>query len=60
MPLGAGKAATAGGPWGDYSGCCLDGDNLSDLWTVQSMADEQGKGDAVIARIPFPRAATKK
>jgi hypothetical protein len=51
--LGEGKAATAGGPWGDYSGSCIDGDNLLDLWTVQSIADADGKGDAVIARVKF-------
>lgn len=49
--LGEGRAATAGGAWGDYSGSVVDGDNLTDLWTIQSIADEQGKGDTVIARI---------
>jgi hypothetical protein len=48
--FGEGLAATAGGPWGDYSGSTIDGDNLTDLWTVQSVADKEGKGDALIAR----------
>jgi tetratricopeptide (TPR) repeat protein len=50
VKLGEGKAATKGGPWGDYSGSVRDGDNLSDLWTIQSIADKDGKGDTVIAR----------
>lgn len=52
VSIGEGQSATAGGPWGDYSGCALDGGNLLDLWTVQSVADEQGKGDTVIAKVP--------
>ncbi len=52
--LGEGEGATDGVSWGDYSGSTIDGDNLTDLWTIQSVTDKGGKGDAVIARIPFP------
>lgn len=51
--LGEGLAATKGGPWGDYSGCARDGDNLNDLWTIQSIANKDGKGNTVIARFQF-------
>ncbi|MFT7540923.1 MAG: hypothetical protein ACI9K5_001889, partial [Gammaproteobacteria bacterium] len=54
--LGEGKGATDGVSWGDYSSTVLDGDNLRDLWTVQSITDEGGKGDTVIARVPFLEA----
>lgn len=50
--LGEGQGATKGVAWGDYSGTVVDGDNLTDLWTVQSITDANGKGDTVIARIP--------
>ena len=53
MRLGEGLAATKGGPWGDYSGSVMDGDNREDLWTVQSIASARGTGDTVIAKIPF-------
>ncbi len=53
VSIGEGLAATKGGPWGDYSGSIVDGDNLLDLWTVQSIADAQGNGDTVIARFPI-------
>ena len=49
VSIGEGQAATEGGAWGDYSGCACDG---LDLWTVQSVADAEGKGDTVIAKIP--------
>jgi len=48
-----GVAATEGGAWGDYSGSCVDGDNLTDLWTIQSFANAQGRGGTVIARVQF-------
>lgn len=51
VSLGEGQGATDGVAWGDYSGSCVDGDNLTDLWTVQSITDADGKGDTVIARI---------
>lgn len=57
--LGEGKAATKGGPWGDYSGSVIDGDNLNDLWTIQSIADKDGKGDTVIARFRFGKNEKK-
>ena len=49
--FGQGLAATEGGSWGDYSGSVVDGDNLIDLWTVQSVANGAGRGNTVIARI---------
>lgn len=51
--LGEGQGATDGESWGDYSGSVIDGDNGLDLWTIQSIADNHGKGDTVIAKIPF-------
>ena len=53
VSIGEGKAATDGVSWGDYSGSVVDGDNHLDLWTIQSITDEKGKGDTVIAKIPF-------
>jgi len=49
--IAEGQAATEGGPWGDYSGTVIDGDNKRDFWTVQSVANDKGRGSAVIARI---------
>ena len=57
--LGEGRGATDGVAWGDYSGCALDGDNGLDLWTVQSITDEHGKGDCVIAKLPAAAATGK-
>ena len=37
----------------DYSGSVVDGDNFLDLWSIQSIADETGRGDTVIVRVPF-------
>lgn len=54
VKFGEGKAATAGGPWGDYSGSVVDGDNKRDLWTVQSIANEQGRGSTKMARLALP------
>ncbi len=51
VSLGEGQKATEGGAWGDYSGSVIDGDNLMDLWTVQSIADQDGRGDTVIAQL---------
>ena len=50
---GEGKGATDGTSWGDYSGSVIDGDNLRDLWTIQSIANEKGKGETVIIKVPF-------
>ena len=62
ISLGEGKSATEGGAWGDYSGSVVDGDNLVDLWTIQSVADDQGRGDTVIACLaangPEPNSET--
>lgn len=49
--LAEGLEATEGGAWGDYSGTVVDGDNFSDLWTIQSYANSKGRGSTVIARI---------
>ncbi len=51
--LGEGQGATHGVAWGDYSGSCVDGDNMTDLWTIQSIANKEGKGPTVIAKVPF-------
>ena len=48
-----GKGAADGVAWGDYSGSIIDGDNLRDLWTIQSIASEKGKGETVIVKVPF-------
>ena len=53
LNMGTGKAATKGTSWGDYSGSCIDGDNLTDLWTIQSIADNKGKGDTLIIKTPL-------
>jgi hypothetical protein len=53
IALGAGKGAANGVAWGDYSGSVVDGDNLMDLWTIQSIADEKGKGDTMIIKVPM-------
>ena len=53
IKLGEGKGATNGVAWGDYSGCAIDGDNLTDLWTIQSIANKEGKGETVIVKVPF-------
>ena len=50
VSLGEGKGATNGTSWGDYSGSTVDGDNLSDLWTIQSITNKEGKGGTVIAK----------
>jgi len=52
ISFGEGKGATEGGAWGDYSGSVVDGGNQLDLWTIQSIADESGKGDTLIAKLP--------
>ncbi len=60
VSLGEGKAATEGGAWGDYSCSVVDGDNFMDLWTIQSIADETGRGDTVIARLPAQEPKDQK
>jgi len=49
-----GAAATEGGAWGDYSGSTVDGDNHLDLWTIQSFANDLGRGGTIIARVKMP------
>ncbi|MEI6864906.1 hypothetical protein [Flavicella sp.] len=51
--LGEGQGFTNGVSWGDYNGSIIDGDNLMDLWTIQSITDKKGKGDTVIVKVPF-------
>jgi len=53
VKLGEGQGATDGTSWGDYSGSVVDGDNFLDLWTIQSITDEGGKGDTIIVKVPF-------
>lgn len=53
ISLGEGKAATDGTSWGDYSGSIVDGDNQNDMWTIQSVANEKGRGETVIAKLPI-------
>ncbi len=60
VKLGEGKAATHGTSWGDYSGSAVDGDNLMDLWTIQSITDTEGKGDTVIVKVPFIQSKLRK
>lgn len=60
VSLGEGQAATDGVSWGDYSGTVIDGDNLMDLWTIQSIAGADGRGDTVICRVPFEAEDGKK
>ena len=59
ISLGEGTGKTNGTSWGDYSGTVVDGDNLTDLWTIQSVANDKGKGNTVIAKIPFKPAKNK-
>jgi hypothetical protein len=53
--LGEGRGAADGVAWGDYSGSMVDGDNMSDLWTIQSIANEKGRGETVIVKVPIER-----
>jgi hypothetical protein len=55
ISVGEGRGATDGTSWGDYSGSVIDGDNLLDLWTIQSIANEKGKGETVIVKVPFKK-----
>jgi hypothetical protein len=59
ISLGEGKGATDGTSWGDYSGSIIDGDNLTDLWTIQSITNEKGRGETVIAKVPFKSKSKK-
>ncbi len=55
VSIGEGEGATDGVAWGDYSGSIIDGDNRLDLWTIQSRANTKGKGESVIAKLPYKR-----
>jgi hypothetical protein len=55
VSAGEGKGATDGVSWGDYSGSIIDGDNLVDLWTIQSITNTKGRGETVIVKVPFKR-----
>lgn len=55
ISLGEGKGATDGTSWGDYSGSIIDGGNLTDLWTIQSITNDKGRGETVIAKVPFQK-----
>jgi hypothetical protein len=55
ISVGEGVGATDGAAWGDYSGSTIDGDNLMNLWTVQSRANTKGKAESVIVKIPFKK-----
>ena len=60
VSLGEGLAATSGLSWGDYSGSVVDGDDLEDLWTIQSIAGADGRGDTVICRVPAAFGESKR
>jgi hypothetical protein len=60
VALGEGKGPADGVAWGDYSGTIIDGDNLTDMWTIQSIANEKGRGETIIAKVPFGKKAMKK
>ncbi len=51
--IGEGTGAAGGAAWGDYSGSMIDGDNLMDLWSIESCANEKGKASSVIVKVPF-------
>ncbi len=55
ISIGEGRGATDGVAWGDYSGSIIDGDNLLDLWSIQSCANEKGRGETVIVKVPFKK-----
>jgi hypothetical protein len=55
IKVAEGDAATDGDAWGDYSGSMMDGDNRMDLWTVQSRANEKGKAESIIVKVPFKK-----
>jgi hypothetical protein len=62
IKLGEGSGATDGVAWGDYSGSVYDADNLLDLWTIQSRANDRGRGETVIVKVPVKdtKKKTKK
>lgn len=55
VSLQEGTDAAGDGAWGDYSGTSVDGDNLLDIWTLQSFASADGGRihHTVVARHTF-------
>lgn len=51
--VGEGRGAADGVAWGDYSGSIIDGDDKKSLWTIQSIANEKGRGETVIVNVPL-------
>lgn len=49
--LGEGKGPTDGVSWGDYSCTVVDAGNMVDIWTIQSITNEKGRGETVIGRV---------
>lgn len=60
VSAGEGSGATDGTSWGDYSGTVVDGDNQSDMWTIQSVANAKGRGETVIVKLPAENKKAKK
>jgi hypothetical protein len=60
VSAGEGEGAADGTSWGDYSGSVIDGDNLLDLWTIQSKANKKGRGETVIVKVPFREKRNNK
>ena len=58
--LGEGQGATDGTSWGDYSGSVVDGDNLEDMWTIQSITSPKGKGWTLVAKLPVVKDRPSK
>lgn len=57
--VGEGTGAADGVAWGDYSGSVVDGDNQLDLWTIQSRANEKGRGETVIVQLTAKKIKQK-
>ncbi len=53
ISIGEGKGSTEGQSWGDYSGGIVDGDDGRTLWSIQSIANEKGRNESVIVRVPI-------
>ena len=51
LHIGEGEGHTDGESWGDYSGAIMDGDNLLDLWTIQSRPNRKGRSESLIAKL---------
>ena len=52
VSVGEGRGAADGVAWGDYSSSAVDGDNKKDLWTIQSIANQKGRGETIIVKLP--------